>query len=157
MRKRWNSDQANKDDNWKHRYILQHYFIQRRESRALLRNGIARLWWYGHLTHDANRSDPYELTRELLSYLDIAKVLLEVNLGRAVHVRTGFLDFLRLNKARLGSTAGQTRATIRRLAKLLNLRGGVLLLDCLGTDEVQSLLGNELEFVRLAFSSGMRT
>ena len=111
---------------------------------ALLRNGIARLWWYGHLTHDRNRADPYELTAVLLSYLDIAKVLLEVNMGRAPHVRTGFLDFIRTNGDRLGN-GGRKRDRIRGLAKMLNMRGGVTLLDCLDQNEVTAMLDEEMQ------------
>lgn len=145
MRKRW--DVANKtfDDDKKQRYVLAHYFVPQAQSRALLRNGIARLWWYAHLTHDATRSDPYELTKELLSLLDIAKEILERNMGRAKYVRTGFLDFLRQNGDRLGSTSEQKRKSIRRLAKALNLRGGVTLLDCLDAQDVTAILEAELQ------------
>ena len=144
MRKRWDVTRVVGDDAKRQRYVLEHYFIQNRQSRALLRNGLARLWWYAHLTHDPRRSDPYELTRVLLSSLDIAKLLLEVNMGRAPHVRTAFLDFLRLNADRLGTSSEQRRTRIRTLAKSLNLRGGVTLLDCLETGDICDLLNHEL-------------
>jgi len=144
MRARWDIDKKTRDDGAKHVYILQHYFILRRESRALLRNGIARLWWFSHLTHDPKREDPYELTKTLLSLLDIAKVLLEVNFGRAPQIRTGFLDFLRLNGSRLGSSAGQRRLRIRALSKMLNMQGGVTILDSLSCEDVMRLLESEL-------------
>jgi len=144
MRAKWDIDKKTRDDGAKHVYILQHYFILRRESRALLRNGIARLWWFSHLTHDPKREDPYELTKTLLSLLDIAKVLLEVNFGRAPQIRTGFLDFLRLNGSRLGSSAGQRRLIIRALSKMLNMQGGVTILDSLSCEDVMRLLESEL-------------
>jgi len=144
MRARWDIDKKTRDDGAKHVYILQHYFILRRESRALLRNGIARLWWFSHLTHDPKREDPYELTKTLLSLLDIAKVSLEVNFGRAPQIRTGFLDFLRLNGSRLGSSAGQRRLRIRALSKMLNMQGGVTILDSLSCEDVMRLLESEL-------------
>lgn len=144
MRKRWDVGKFSTEPEKAGRFVLSHYFISRAESRMLLRNGIARLWWYAYLTHDSTRDDPYELTAELLSYLDIAKVLLETNMGRAPHVRTGFLDFLRNNGARLGGSAEQRRKRIRDLAKLLNLRGGITLLDCLTKEEVTAMLDEEL-------------
>ena len=110
------------------------------QSRALLRNGIARLWWYSHLTHNPRRADPFELTAVLLSYLDIAQQLLERNMGRAANLRTCFLDYIRTKGDRLGNTASQRRDRIREMAKLLNLRGGVTLLDCLGTVELVAIL-----------------
>lgn len=145
MRKRWDVGRYPDDPGKAERFALSRYFVPRAESRMLLRNGIARLWWYAHLTHDPSREDPFELTAVLLSYLDIAQQLLERNMGRAQVIRTGFLDFIRTNDDRLGVSAGQKRTSIRDLAKLLNLRGGMTLLDCLTTDEVVSILDAELE------------
>lgn len=144
MRKRWDVSRKPDDPGKRERYVLEHYFVRQNQSRMLLRNGIARLWWYGYLTHDPDRADPYELTAVLLSYLDIAKVLLEVNMGRAPAVRTGFLDCLRNNQARLGTTSEQRRGRIRALAKSLNLLGGFTLLDCLSTADVETILAEQL-------------
>lgn len=144
MRKRWDATKHLADPGKAGRYVLEHYFVPQAQSRALLRNGIARLWWYGHLTHDPARANPYELTETLLSYLDIAQQVLERNMGRAPHVRTGVLDFIRLNEPRLGGNAGCRRAAIRRLAKMLNLRGGVTILDALTVAEVDAVLQSEL-------------
>ncbi len=141
MRKRW--DVASIADTKKQTYVLEHYFVRQSQSRMLLRNGLARLWWYGYLTHDPKRDDPWELTKILLSSLDIAKNLLERNMGRASGVRIGFLDYLRKNEATLGASAGQRRDQIRALAKQLNLRGGVTLLDCLSSADVETILANE--------------
>ena len=144
MRKRWDVPAQTGDDAKRQRYVLARYFVPQSQSRALLRNGVARRWWYAHLTHDPGRADPYELTEVLLDSLDTAQQVLERNLGRARPVRTGFLDFLLANSERLGSSSGQKRASIRRLAKALNLRGGVTLLDCLDAREVMAILDGEL-------------
>ena len=144
MRKRWNVARYSADTGRAERFILARYFVPQAQSRALLRNGLARLWWYAHLTYDATRSDPYELTAELLSFLDIAQQVLERNMGRAPQIRIGFLDFLRQNRERLGANAEQRRKRIRDLAKALNLRGGVLLLDSLSLTEVEAILEEEL-------------
>ncbi|VTT98816.1 Uncharacterized protein OS=Bacillus weihenstephanensis (strain KBAB4) GN=BcerKBAB4_0823 PE=4 SV=1 [Gemmataceae bacterium] len=147
MRKRWDVSRQTGDDAKKQRYVLEHYFITQNQSRMLLRNGIARLWWYGHLTHDPARKDPYELTAVLLSSLDIAQQLLERNMGRAPAVRTAFLDFLRKNAGSLGTSSEQRRNRIRALAKSLNLRGGFTLLDCLTATDIETILANELSVV----------
>ena len=132
MRKRWDVGQHAEDPDKAVRYALQHYFLAGSSpSRALTRNGMSRLWWYAALTHDPNRGDPYELTRVLLSALDIAQQLLERNFGRAERVRTGFLEYLRDQSDALGETGRQKREHIRFLAKQLNLRGGLSLLDTL--------------------------
>lgn len=143
MRKRWDVS-CQTGDTAKQTYVLEHYFVRQSQSRMLLRNGIARLWWYGHLTHDPKRADPWELTRVLLSSLDIAKNLLERNMGRAHGVRIGFLDYLRKNETSLGATAEQRRNRIRALARFVNLRGGVTLLDCLTPSDVEAALATEI-------------
>ena len=145
MRKRWNVSQHLTTDRAKAaRYVLARYFVPQAQSRALLRNGVARLWWYAHLTHDPARADPYELTRVLLSALDIAQQVLERNMGRAARLRTEFLDFLRTRGNDLGTSAGARRQRIRDLAKALNLRGGVTLLDSLSPGEITGILTEEL-------------
>jgi hypothetical protein len=144
MRKRWDVSRQTGDAGKKQRYVLEHYFVRQNQSRMLLRNGVARLWWYGHLTYDPNRADPYELTGILLSYLDIAQQLVERNMGRAESIRIGFLDFLREHWDELGTSSEQRRRRIRHLAKTLNLLGGVMLLDCLAISDVQAILSEEL-------------
>ncbi len=143
MRKRWDATKHAGDPEKAARYVLARYFVPQAQSRALLRNGMARLWWYAHLTYDAGRSDPYELTRVLLSSLDIAQQVLERNMGRASRLRAEFLDFLRARGSELGSTAGTRRTRIRDLAKALNLRGGVTLLDTLLPGEIAGILAEE--------------
>jgi len=147
MRKRWDVGRHLENPSKAARYVLAHYFVPRAESRALLRNGVARLWWYAHLTHDPARAEPYELTKVLLSFLDIAQQLLERNMGRAKELRTGFLDVLRLHDNVLGTNAGQKRERIRALAKFLNLRGGVTILDTLTRGDVAGVLKSELGMI----------
>jgi hypothetical protein len=53
------------------RFILSRYFAAQDQSRALLRNGLARRSWYGHVTHDPDRENPCGLAGVLLSTLDI--------------------------------------------------------------------------------------
>lgn len=147
MRKRWDVGKHDADPGKAERYVLAHYFVTQAQSRALLRHGIARLWWYAKLTHDESRADPYQLTAVLLSYLDIAQQVLERSMGRAVAVRSGFLEYIAENKDRLGKSAGERRHRIRELAKVLNLRGGVTLLDTLSSDGIGDLLEIEMRLV----------
>lgn len=144
MRKRWDVSRQTGSDGKKQTYVLEHYFVRQNQSRMLLRNGIARLWWYGYLTHDPKRANPWELTEVLLSYLDIASSLLERSIGRAPGVRVGFLDFLRKNASSLGASAGERRDRIRAFAKSLNLRGGFTLVDCFSAADIEGILATEL-------------
>jgi hypothetical protein len=151
MRKRWPVERFGKDKGKMERFILSRYFVAQNQSRALLRNGLARLWWYGHVTHDAERQNPYELTGVLLHTLDIAQQIMERNFGRIEHVRTGFLEFLLRNSRKLLGHGTKKRDLIRKLAIYLNLHGGVTLLDALDKAAVTGFL--EEDFSRLGTAS----
>jgi hypothetical protein len=147
MRHRWPIERHVSDPAKAVRFIESRYFVAKSESRALLRNGAARLWWSAKLSYDPSRADPYELTAVLLSSLDITQQLLERSLGRAPAVVHGFLDFLRA-KGDLLKGGNRSREQIRRLAKFLNLTGGVCVLDCLSKTEITAIL--EDEYVNIA-------
>lgn len=147
MRRRWPVEKYMTDPGKAERYVRERYFVAKNESRALLRNGASRLWWSAMLSYDSQRDNPYELTAVLFTYLDITQQILERNIGRAQAVVRGFLEFLRVNHELLeGGNAN--RARIRSLAKLLNLTGGVCLLDCLADTEVIGILQREYENIR---------
>lgn len=144
MRLRWSAEKhmANRDKAV--RVIEERYFVAQSQSRALLRNGIARLWWTAQLSHDPERQNPYELTAILLTTLDITQQILERNLGRANNVTRGFLEFLLRNSNTLLMGGNKNRVRIRRLAKHLNMYGGISVLDCLSRGDVMELLDTEL-------------
>lgn len=123
MRKRWPLEKHIADEGKAVRFIDARYFVTQSQSRALLRNGMARLRWTAKLSYDASRKDRYELTAVLLSTLDITQQILERGFGRAPEVSTGFLEFLLRHKAALLTGGDTNRAHIRHLAKFLNLQG----------------------------------
>ena len=145
MRARWNMNE--KDEGQQQlNYIREHYFLS--GNRAVVRNGIARLWWYGHLTHDESLADPYELTDVLLSQLDIAQQVVERSIGRAPAVRRGFLTFLMERRDELLVSGGKARDAIRHLAKQLHFVGGRAVLDLFDAEEVRQLLRSEHDLIR---------
>jgi hypothetical protein len=145
MRMRWPVERWEKESPEKGaRNVVRRYFIASSDSRGLLRNGIARLWWTAQLTYDSARDNPYELTGVLLSALDITQQILERNMGRGPEILTGFLEFLLQNRVELLTGGDKNRARIRRLAKFLNMYGGVCLLDCLSQTDIIRLLSGEL-------------
>jgi len=143
MRKRWPIEEYDSDKQ-KGR-ILERYFVSNSSSRALMRQGISRLWWGAFLTYDDSRNDPYELTRVLFSKLDIAQTLLERSLGRAPKILHSVLQYVLDNQDRLDGSTG--RDQIRNCAKYLNQVGGITLLDCYNQTEVLDRL-NQLEYER---------
>jgi len=142
MRLRWPVEKYS-DREKSARFVLQRYFVPRSESRALLRHGIARLWWGASLTIDQRRENAYELTSVLYSRLDIAQTILERALGRTRNVLIAFLDFIRTNEKQLAGDEG--RSTIRQLAIQLNLLGGVVVLDGLSEKDSRDILEREFE------------
>jgi hypothetical protein len=144
MRRRWPVEKEMPNRDRASRFVEWRYFVAQSQSRALLRNGIARLWWTAQLSHAPERDNPYELTAVLLSTLDITQQIVERNMGRAPNVIKGFLEFLLSNSGTLLTGGDKNRHRIRRLAKYLNMYGGVCVLDLLSQAEIMDLLGREL-------------
>ena len=144
MRSRWRVEKHLKDEGRAIRFVEAHYFVTQAQSRALLRNGIARLWWTAKVSHDPARDNPYELVPILLSTLDITQQILERGIGRAPAVLAGFLEFLNRHKDFLLTGGDENRIRIRRLAKFLNMHGGVCILDSLSQAQIMALLEAEL-------------
>ena len=130
MKSRWPAENAG--------VIQRRYLFEGKSFAALSRNGIARLWWAGSLTRDAQRENPFELTEILFLRQDIQVSLLERSLGKCGRVRTAVLDFLRENGSWLASEAFGRR--IQLLLKEINLLGGVVLLDSLPVSDLRAFM-----------------
>jgi len=118
--------------------IQRRYLFEGKSFAALSRNGIARLWWAGHLTFDEGRADPFELTDTLFLRQDLQVSLLERSIGKCRNVRMCVLEFMRENSAWLSDASFGRR--IQLLLKELNLLGGVALLDSLPPAEIHDYL-----------------
>lgn len=149
MRKRWQVEKYLGDGEKKAGgRILERYFILQSQGRSLIRNGISRLWWSAHLSHNPSRENPYELTHVLMSTLDITQSLLERSIGRAPNILLGFLEFLNRHRDDLLSGGNENRLRIRHLAKYLNMYGGVSVLDYLPEAQIIDLLESEYTNIR---------
>lgn len=144
MRLRWPVEKHMPNRDRAVRFVESRYFVAQSQSRSLLRNGVARLWWTAQLSHDPDRVNPYELTTVLLSTLDITQQIVERGMGRASNIIRGFLEFLLRNSDTLLARGNKNRDRIRRLAKHLNMYGGVSVLDLFSQGEVMDLLNKEL-------------
>ncbi len=118
--------------------VHRRYLFEGRSFAALSRNGIARLWWAGHLTIDEKRANPFQLTEVLFLRQDIQVALLERSIGKCRSIRTSVLEFLRDNTYWMSEESFGKR--IQVLARELNLLGGVAILDALPVSEVQGFL-----------------
>lgn len=153
MRKRWDVEKHLQDEGKASRFVESRYFVTQAQSRALLRNGIARLWWTAKVSHDTARDNPYELVAVLLSTLDVTQQILERGIGRAPVVLMGFLEFLNRNRELLLIGGEENRSRIRRLAKFLNMHGGICILDSLSQPQIMALLEAELARILAASNS----
>ena len=156
MRLRWPVEKHVSNRDRATRFVESRYFVAQSQSRALLRNGVARLWWTAQLSHDPDRNNPYELTTVLLSTLDITQQIVERGMGRATNIIRGFLEFLLRNSATLLTGGDKNRARIRKLAKHLNMYGGVCVLDLLSHAEIMGLLDKELACILKAEAGGRK-
>lgn len=118
--------------------IRRRYLLESRTFAALSRNGIARLWWAGYLTHQPSRANPYELTDVLFLRQDIQVGLLERAIGKCSPVRVAVLEYFKENQDLLATEAFGTR--IQVLLRELNRLGGAVLLDAVPQDEIQAFL-----------------
>lgn len=142
MRARWPvesyMDKSNAPEN-----IRDRYFFMPNRDRALIRNGIARLWWYGYVSYDENREDPFELTRILLSKLDIAQNLLERTFSRNRLITKTILSVL----AKMDSMNKPTidREKFRKLMMYINYLGGVTILDALDENDIEKIVVSRID------------
>lgn len=130
MRKRW----LNKEDIAPG--TLQRFFAT--TNRELIRNGIARLWWYGYLTYDKERENPFELTEFLLSNQNIAQGLLERTIGNNKEWLKNILSCLLKYKDDYPEII--KTSNIKELNKYINYFGGVSILDLLTKEEAEQFI-----------------
>jgi len=85
--------------------VLDRFLFGGTDFGSLVRNGISRLWWFGHLTFDKNRANPYELMDTLLCNQDIQQALLQRSFGKSRIVLHTVLDHIRINRDTLYARA----------------------------------------------------
>ncbi|MDD2468516.1 MAG: DUF6339 family protein [Desulfobulbus sp.] len=142
MRARWPLEKALKTK-VPANYIREHYFFMGNRDRALIRNGISRLWWYGYLSYDAERENPYELTEVLLEKLDIAQQLLERSYSRNVTITKTILSMM-FEKRVAKTPFSHREKQFRPLMVHLNAIGGVTILDALVEADIRAIVEEKL-------------
>lgn len=142
MRKRWAVEsylQKEKPED----AIRERYFFMSNKGRALVRNGIARLWWYGYVSYDETREDRFELTAMLLSKLDIAQSLLERTFSGNKDITLAVLSVLHQKEKVKKITV--KRDIFRSLMIYINQLGGVTILDALDRGDLEELISEKLD------------
>ncbi|MBP5585433.1 MAG: hypothetical protein J6Y92_03655 [Lentisphaeria bacterium] len=152
MRVRWEKDYTDEasdelSSNLQKRInqIKDRYFLSSDgNSRSLIRNGIARLWWFGNLTYDPhNTQDPFALTKTLLEYQDTQAALLERTFGKSSQMLRICLEVLAVYMSEIREHGG--RKVIQELGKYINRLGGTYFLDTMD----KTVLRNKIDaFIR---------
>ncbi len=142
MRKRWAVEQYVGKPRFAE-IVQERYFFMPDRPRALIRNGIARLWWYGYTTYDDERGDPFELTAVLLKKEDVTQSVLERAFSRNRTLTRAILSVL-LEREKAG-TPFYERERIRDLAKYLVQVGGVTILDALPLAEIRDVVNRKVD------------
>lgn len=138
MRERWPVEKGKKNPV---NFVKNRYFFMGDRHRALLRHGIARLWWFAHETYDVKRADPFELTKMLLFNQDISLQLLDRTVSRVNPLTRVILSSL--SKRLYNGDRMLKRKQFRHLVKLINWQGGLTVLDSLSLSDLE-LLVNDL-------------
>ncbi len=110
------------------RVVLDRWFFRGRGLRTCVHNAVSRLWWFGYLTCDRNRPNPFELTDVLLLLQDIQTAFLERTLGPCRPVLKIVLEILKTHQKTLSETPS-SGDIIQEWAKEIRLYGGAYLLD----------------------------
>lgn len=121
--------------------IKSRYFFEGFTKDALIHNGISRLWWFGYLTYDPDRADPFELTKILVMNQDIQTSFLERAYGRNRMILHSILEFIRDNREKFKSSDGMSK-NVQKISVIINLSGGVALLDCMSKKEIDKVIAN---------------
>jgi hypothetical protein len=119
--------------------IRDRYFLEGEGLASLVRNSVARLWWFGYLTRDSKQADPFELADVLLSLQDIQVAFLERAIGRSPCILHGALRLWKKLVAERGNVPKQG-TVVQKWAKLIRLHGGVVLLDALPEQQLQNVI-----------------
>lgn len=123
--------------------VLDRWFYRGQGLRTCVHNGLSRLWWFGYLTYDSKRADPFELTDVLLSLQDIQTAFLERSLGPCRMVLQCVLETVKKHQKALQETTDASDA-IQEWAKEIRLYGGSYLLDELPQKRLLFVLENSL-------------
>ena len=136
MKARWNVE-TRLERNPKN-FITERYFFSSNRQKALVRNGIARLWWYGYVSFDDTRENPFELTEFLLSKQNLATSLMERQYSNNRDFIIVTLSVLKDYEQVIPSIL--TKKPIQALTKHIQHIGGVSILDALDREDIRRLV-----------------
>ena len=123
--------------------MLDRWFFRGRGLRTSVHNAVSRLWWFGYLTYDHTRQDPFELTSVLLSLQDIQTAFLERTLGPCKPLPRAVLETVQKHQEDLRNTP-KSGDVIQEWAKEIRLYGGAYVLDAVPPERLAFVVQSKL-------------
>jgi hypothetical protein len=122
-------------------------------KRGMFYHGLARLWWYAHLTYDSKADNPYHLTEFAFSTPYIMEKMIYRNFSNSKTIRFSILkamkDFVR-------DYGGLTTTIIAEVYKKISILGGCSILDAYSESELQQIVYEYIEKVYQSAKRGER-
>ena len=113
-------------------------------KRSLMINNISILWWIAYYTYDERLEDPYYYTKRFLSgsYRGNAVAYFSSNLVSNKEIVLGTLEAIYelIDENKMI----ENRFSFSNANKILNLVGGVVVLDFLSKDEIKNIVKENL-------------
>lgn len=146
MSQRWLERMREADGEEKKKNIRNHFFA--RDARGLIRdNGLSRLWWLGYIASKVDLKNPHEFLEIIYHKQDIRSALIE---RPSVSMNLTVLKAVyRVMKKHWGNATDKDKVSLferdifRDWMRRINRRGGVLLLDALGSTNLSRLVTEE--------------
>jgi len=146
---RWlDDDKYNSYDNETKANRIRRVFFASDGKRSLEANAIARLWWYGFMSHDPNNpSNEYHLTNKLVANTKFCRDFMQTPCCENSTVGKGVLLAVEDFRQTLNDNEGIS-GYYRYLKKYLNRYAAVTSLDALDEDDVRKLSLDYLNKIR---------
>lgn len=130
IRDRWMQDE--RENTIRNRFFVTDY------TSLLNDNALSRLWWFGHLTYDPHRENPYELTEILLANQTICTDVMDTSNRMNPDRIRGILMAIKDFKNEIPNGEGITEY-FRECKKYLNHYAAVTILESLTPEEIRDL------------------
>lgn len=117
--------------------IEQRYFFGHGLRKSQERNGLSRLWLSAALTHDADRQDPYELTKIFLQDTNFIMYMFGHTFGSNRNIVQGTMEAILQIQLERGEKISAKPLT--SFTRKLNLVSGVTMLDRYSRKDIRGM------------------
>lgn len=102
-------------------------------KRGYMYHGLARLWWFAHLTFQKNADNPYGLTAFTFENPHIMEKMIYRNFSNSTHIR---ISIIKAIKEFIDGGGKYSTKKIDELYKYISLLSGTKLLDVIPEEEI---------------------